>query len=87
MKLSIVIPVYNEVNTLEKILDKVLAVPLPMERELVLVDDCSTDGSTDLLKRLASEHPDWKIEFHEGTGRQHRCRESDPESAGFVVPC
>jgi glycosyltransferase involved in cell wall biosynthesis len=64
MKLSIVIPVFNEVTTLEKLIKKVLAVELPLEKELVLVDDCSSDGTTDLLRRLASENPAWKVHFH-----------------------
>jgi len=50
MKLSVIIPVYNEKNTIEKLLDKVLAVPL--EKEVILVDDCSKDGSREILKNM-----------------------------------
>lgn len=50
MKLSVVMPVYNERATLREILRRVVAVPL--DKELVLVDDCSTDGSRDILKEL-----------------------------------
>ena len=50
MKLSVIIPVYNEKNTIGKILDKVLAVPL--EKEVILVDDCSKDGSREILKNM-----------------------------------
>ena len=45
MLLSVVIPVYNERDTLLEIIQRVLAVPLEIDRELVLVDDCSTDGT------------------------------------------
>lgn len=63
MKLSVVIPVYNEKNTLQALLQRVRAVPL--DKEIILVDDCSTDGTRDLLKQLQTEEPDLKIIFHE----------------------
>ena len=65
MKLSIVIPVYNEVDTIEEIMGQVLAVDVGMEREIVLVDDCSQDGSRDKLSTLQQKHSDWKVCFHE----------------------
>jgi glycosyltransferase involved in cell wall biosynthesis len=65
VKLSIVIPVYNEASTIEDLVGRVLKVEMGVETELVLVDDCSTDGSRDILERLATEHPDWQVVFHE----------------------
>jgi glycosyltransferase involved in cell wall biosynthesis len=50
MKLSVVIPCYNEVGTIRQIVDRVRASPVA-EKELIVVDDCSTDGSRDLLRR------------------------------------
>lgn len=52
MKLSIVIPCFNEVNTIAAIVEKVVAVSLPVEREIIIVDDCSTDSTRDYLKTL-----------------------------------
>ncbi len=54
MKLSVVMPVYNERATLRQVVERVLAVPLEME--LICVDDGSTDGSRDILAELQSRH-------------------------------
>ncbi|MFC1976268.1 glycosyltransferase family 2 protein [Chloroflexota bacterium] len=49
-KFSIVIPCFNEIDTIETIIQKVLQIELPLERELVIVDDYSTDGTRDFLQ-------------------------------------
>ena len=49
-KLSVLMPLYNERWTLSTIIDRVLAVPLPLELELVCVDDGSSDGSWEELQ-------------------------------------
>jgi glycosyltransferase involved in cell wall biosynthesis len=54
MKISIVIPCFNEVQTIATLVNKVLMVALPVEREIVIVDDCSTDGTRDYLATLAA---------------------------------
>src|SRR3989344_7873309 len=51
-KLSIIIPVFNEETTLALLISTVEGVPLELEKEIVLVDDCSTDGSREILNRL-----------------------------------
>jgi len=51
--LTVVMPVFNEIATVEEMIGRVLAVPIRIE--LVAVDDCSKDGSRELLQRLASE--------------------------------
>jgi glycosyltransferase involved in cell wall biosynthesis len=65
MKLSVVIPVYNEAGTLMDIVRHIQAVDVGMEKELVWIDDCSTDGSRDLLKTLEANHPEWIFIYHE----------------------
>jgi glycosyltransferase involved in cell wall biosynthesis len=61
MKLSIVIPVYNEIGTIEEILKRIGFVP--QDKEVIVVDDASTDGTTEWLKERAGD--DVKIFFHE----------------------
>ena len=56
MKLSIVMPVFNEAATLEATVERVLAVDLGVERELILVDDCSSDGSAPIADAIAARH-------------------------------
>lgn len=65
MKLSVIIPVYNEAATLKELLGTVASVDAGAEKELVIVDDCSTDGTRDVLKSLSVEHPAWRVVFHE----------------------
>jgi glycosyltransferase involved in cell wall biosynthesis len=67
MKLSILMPVYNERTVVERSLSQVLSAPLPedMERELVIVDDRSTDGTWDILQRLAGAHGAIRLFRHE----------------------
>jgi glycosyltransferase involved in cell wall biosynthesis len=60
-KLSIVIPVYNERATLEELLSRVLAVDVGLEREIILVDDGSTDGTRDLYPKLVEQWADETI--------------------------
>lgn len=54
MKLSIVIPCFNEIDTIAVLLEKVATVSLPVEREIIIVDDCSTDGTREYLQ---TEYP------------------------------
>jgi glycosyltransferase involved in cell wall biosynthesis len=86
MKLSIVIPIFNEAATLEEILRQVLAVDVGMERELVLVDDCSRDGSRDKLQQLKVEHPEWQVIFHEfNRGKGAALRSGFAAATGDIV--
>jgi glycosyltransferase involved in cell wall biosynthesis len=64
MKLSVIIPVYNERDTVELVLKRVEAAPY--EKEIILVDDASTDGTREILTRLASNNQDTvRLVFHQ----------------------
>src|SRR5579863_9207936 len=67
MKLSILMPVYNERTVVERCIAQVLAAPLPedMERELIVVDDRSTDGTFAILEHLAASHPEIHLTRHD----------------------
>ena len=65
-KLSIIIPVFNEKNTIKEIVRQVEAVALPLEKEIIIVDDCSTDGTREILKDFNQER--YKIILREKNG-------------------
>jgi len=52
MRLSLIIPVYNEADTLEELLSRVMAVDVGMERQIVIIDDGSCDGTRDLYPKI-----------------------------------
>jgi glycosyltransferase involved in cell wall biosynthesis len=61
MKLSVVVPVYNERDTIEKVYERIKAVDL--DKEILLIDDCSTDGTREIVRGLADDQT--KVFFHE----------------------
>jgi glycosyltransferase involved in cell wall biosynthesis len=63
LKLTVVMPVYNEEKTLAEIVRRVLATPY--DKELVLVDDCSSDRTPQIAAELAAAHPQVKLVRHE----------------------
>ncbi|NPV09074.1 MAG: glycosyltransferase family 2 protein [Anaerolineae bacterium] len=65
MKLSVLVPVYNECATIEQVVAQVLSVDLgDLEREVILVDDGSTDGSREVLTRL-EDRPYVRVYYHD----------------------
>ncbi len=62
-KVSIIIPVYNEKETIVQLLEKVEQADFSgLEKEIIMTDDCSNDGTTEILKKLSSNY---KVLFHE----------------------
>ena len=84
-KVSIVIPVFNEKNTIKIILEKVQNANFSgLEKEIIMVDDCSNDGTTEILKELSKQY---KVFFHEkNQGKGAAIRTAIKEATGdFVV--
>lgn len=83
--LSVVIPVYNEISYLAKIVDRVLSLHLPgLEKELILVDDCSTDGTRELLASMAGGNV--RVFFQEhNQGKGAALRRGFAEASGEIV--
>lgn len=63
MKLSVLMPVFNEKNTLKEIVKRVLKVQL--DKEIIITNDASTDGTSDVLDALGKEYPQLTILHHE----------------------
>jgi glycosyltransferase involved in cell wall biosynthesis len=51
--ISIIVPVYNEARTVRQVIERLLQIPLPADREIVVVNDGSTDGTRDVLEGIA----------------------------------
>jgi glycosyltransferase involved in cell wall biosynthesis len=81
--LSVVIPVYNEVATVEELLRLVRAVPI--DKQIVIVDDGSTDGTRDVLKRIPPGD-DVKVLFHDrNRGKGAALRTGLVEATGDIL--
>ncbi len=85
-KLSIVIPVYNEAATIAEIVGLVRSVDVGMEKEILLVDDCSRDGTRDVLRKMEGDHTDLKVLFHEvNQGKGAALRTGFAAATGDIV--
>jgi glycosyltransferase involved in cell wall biosynthesis len=86
-KLSIVMPCYNEENTIRKIVGEVLEVNLgTTKKEIIMVDDGSKDKTREILTKLAKEHPEIKLVFQKvNQGKGAALKKGILESTGDVV--
>jgi len=90
-KLSIAIPAYNEGATIHLILDRIKAVDLPdgIEKELVIVNDFSTDNTAEAVRRYLAENPELNIQFFEqekNMGKGAALHRAIKESTGdFII--
>src|SRR6478609_2060210 len=83
-KLSVVIPVYNEERWIREIVRRVRDVPIP--KEVILVDDCSRDGTRKILDEEISKLPDCRVVYHEvNQGKGAGLRTGFKHATGDVV--
>jgi glycosyltransferase involved in cell wall biosynthesis len=85
MKISIVIPCYNEINTIQSIIDKVKQVDLHLEKELVIIDDASKDGTREYLQTMTQD-PEIKVVLHPvNRGKGAALRSGFDNASGEVI--
>jgi len=84
-KVSIVMPCFNEIKTIETIINRILAVDIGLERELIIVDDGSTDGTREFL-RSVDGNQGIKIIFHEvNRGKGAALRTGFSHASGDII--
>src|SRR5438105_4155702 len=84
MKLSVIVPCFNERETIAKIIDAIRASPLP-DREIIVVDDGSTDGTTAVLKEKIAPIVDHIIYQPRNRGKGAALRAGFAAAAGEVI--
>ena len=84
MKLSIVIPCYNEGKTIRKIVNAVLDAPVE-EKEIIVVDDCSMDGTREILRNSIEPIVDRVIYHDKNMGKGAALRTGFKEVTGDAV--
>jgi glycosyltransferase involved in cell wall biosynthesis len=84
MKVSVIIPVYNEAETIAEVVSRVQAVDI--DKEIIVVDDFSTDGTRDRLQELPRSHENLRVFYHEkNQGKGAALRTGFSHAAGEVI--
>lgn len=83
--LTIIVPVYNEVRTVRAVIDRLVSVELPVEREIVVVDDASTDGTRDVLRQLPGDPRVRVLEAEQNGGKGSAVRRGLQQARGSIV--
>ncbi|MFA5908361.1 MAG: glycosyltransferase family 2 protein [Vicinamibacterales bacterium] len=83
--ISIVVPVYNEARTVAEVIDRLLAIDLPAPREILVVNDGSTDGTREVLDRLATRPELRIIHAAKNGGKGSAIRTGFAQATGTIV--
>ena len=85
MKLSIIIPCFNEEKTIEKIVAKVLMFKT-LEKEIIIVDDCSTDNSREIIKKICKNNSEVQLIFQDvNLGKGSAIRKGFEKASGDIL--
>ena len=84
MKISIIIPCYNEVNTIELIIDKILKIQ-DLNYEIILIDDCSTDGTKNIIEKKLQKNINKIIYNDKNFGKGYSIREGLKVATGNII--
>jgi len=80
-ELTVIVPVYNEADTVVELLERVLATSV--SKQVIAVDDGSTDGSREIIERFAGEHPEVELVCHDANrGKGAAVRTAIPRASG-----
>jgi glycosyltransferase involved in cell wall biosynthesis len=84
MRISVVIPAYNEVDTIGEIVSRVNETPF--EKQIILVDDCSTDGTKERIAEIAENLEDVEVIFHDiNRGKGAALRSGFKQATGDII--
>jgi glycosyltransferase involved in cell wall biosynthesis len=86
MKLSVIVPCYNEAKTIETVLENIKNVSLEIDKEIIIIDDCSTDGTREYLKSIDDKNESIKIIYHsKNCGKGAALRSGFKAASGDIV--
>ena len=86
MKISVVIPCFNEINTISEILQKINKALNKYQFEVLVIDDCSTDGSVELLEKLKLNNKNVRVIFNsKNLGKGASLRKGFDEAKGEII--